>query len=259
MTSADWPADQELVILPLCVLLLSVCVCLSLRSLNFNNTPVKKKQGTWCSGCTTHTSSILPLYTSFFPRTDPPDDSPSCSVEPALNHTSLRLLCSWPGGFPSPSLWWTGDLIPPRRDDPETNLQTNAAILLSGEDLTSNNSLFTCVGLHRALKEATTCHIHTCEKEGKKAYLHVFFYSSTPSCYLLSRSRCPPCRASVFCLCDKQPTVPDAVLLLGWRGSKSFGMVGGPGRSEQRWGGKLQHPDSTLRHCPQWTALHLPC
>lgn len=63
----------------------------------------------------------------------------------------------------------------------------------------------------------------------------------------------------MFCLCDKQPTVPDALLFLGWRGPKSFGMVGRSRRSEQRWRGKLQHPDSTLRHCPQRTALHLPC
>ncbi|MEQ2253023.1 hypothetical protein ILYODFUR_027787, partial [Ilyodon furcidens] len=40
-----------------------------------------------------------------------PDGSPSCSVEPALNHTALKLLCTWPGGFPSPSLDWTGDLV----------------------------------------------------------------------------------------------------------------------------------------------------
>lgn len=139
-------------------------MCVSLRSLNFSNTPVQKKQGMGRSGCSLHTSSILPLYTYFPPPTDPPDDSPSCSVEPALNHTSLRLLCSWPGGFPSPSLRWTGDLIRPGRDDPETNLQTNAAILLPREGLTSNNSLFTCVGSHRALKQATTCRIHTCEK-----------------------------------------------------------------------------------------------
>ncbi|KAM9349045.1 V-set and immunoglobulin domain-containing protein 10-like 2 [Symphorus nematophorus] len=95
----------------------------------------------------------------------PPDGSPSCSVEPALNHTSLRLLCSWPGGFPSPSLQWTGDLKQVARGEADTGQQTNplttTAILLSTEDLNSNNSSFTCRGSHLALKERTTCSTRT--------------------------------------------------------------------------------------------------
>uniref|UniRef100_A0A7N9AMG5 Ig-like domain-containing protein n=1 Tax=Mastacembelus armatus TaxID=205130 RepID=A0A7N9AMG5_9TELE len=79
--------------------------------------------------------------------TDPPDGSPSCSVEPALNHTSLRLRCSWPGGFPSPSLYWTGDIKRVGQDQADTGEQTNPLsntdILLPPEGLTSNNSLDT--------------------------------------------------------------------------------------------------------------------
>ncbi|XP_051256243.1 V-set and immunoglobulin domain-containing protein 10-like 2 [Dicentrarchus labrax] len=95
----------------------------------------------------------------------PPDGSPTCSVEPALNHTSLRLLCSWPGGFPSPSLYWTGDLRQEGRDGADTGEQTNpltnTAILLSTEGLTSNNTLFTCMGTHLALKQSTQCSTRT--------------------------------------------------------------------------------------------------
>nr|XP_046267443.1 V-set and immunoglobulin domain-containing protein 10-like 2 [Scatophagus argus] len=95
----------------------------------------------------------------------PPDGSPSCSMEPALNHTSLRLLCSWPGGFPSPSLQWTGDLQQVGYDEDDTGQQTNpstnTAILLSTEGLTSNNSLFTCTGSHLALKQPTACSART--------------------------------------------------------------------------------------------------
>ncbi|XP_069577958.1 V-set and immunoglobulin domain-containing protein 10-like 2 [Brachyistius frenatus] len=90
----------------------------------------------------------------------PPDGSPSCSVEPALNHTSMRLLCSWPGGFPSPSLLWTGDLMHAGQDQGDPGLQTNPLtrndILLPSGGLTSNNSLFTCRGSHPALKQLTT-------------------------------------------------------------------------------------------------------
>ncbi|XP_044226798.1 V-set and immunoglobulin domain-containing protein 10-like 2 isoform X1 [Thunnus albacares] len=95
----------------------------------------------------------------------PPDGSPSCSVEPALNHTSLRLHCSWSGGFPSASLHWTRDLKRVRQNDTNTGQQanplTNTAILLPSEGLTSNNSLFTCMGSHPALKQSTECSTHT--------------------------------------------------------------------------------------------------
>ncbi|XP_068572706.1 V-set and immunoglobulin domain-containing protein 10-like 2 [Cebidichthys violaceus] len=91
----------------------------------------------------------------------PPDGSPSCSVEPALNHTSLRLLCSWPGGLPSPSLHWTGPLTQGADTVQQTNLLTNTAILLPPEDLTSNSSLFTCMGSHLALKQSTECSTRT--------------------------------------------------------------------------------------------------
>ncbi|XP_042355238.1 V-set and immunoglobulin domain-containing protein 10-like 2 [Plectropomus leopardus] len=91
----------------------------------------------------------------------PPDGSPSCSVEPALNHTSLRLLCSWPGGFPSPSLHWTGHLRQVGQAEADTGLQTNpvtnTALLLSSESLTANDTLFTCMGSHLALQQSAEC------------------------------------------------------------------------------------------------------
>ncbi|XP_033491763.2 V-set and immunoglobulin domain-containing protein 10-like 2 [Epinephelus lanceolatus] len=95
----------------------------------------------------------------------PPDGSPSCSVEPVLNHTSLRLLCSWPGGFPSPSLHWTGHLKRAGQDEADTGQQTNpltnTAILLPSEGLTSNDTLFTCMGSHLALQQSAKCSTRT--------------------------------------------------------------------------------------------------
>lgn len=121
------------------------------------------------TSCNPHCLDMLYLI-----PTDPPDGSPSCSVEPALNHTSLRLFCSWPGGLPSPSLQWTRDLKKVelhKADKGQTNPLTNTAILLSTEGLTSNNSLFTCMGSHLALKQSTACRTRTCEKD-KKTVLH---------------------------------------------------------------------------------------
>ncbi|XP_076025252.1 V-set and immunoglobulin domain-containing protein 10-like 2 [Genypterus blacodes] len=88
----------------------------------------------------------------------PPDGSPSCSVEPAQNHSSLRLLCSWPGGFPSPSLSWTGQDVDTLGQ--ETDELTNSAILLQSPK-TSDNMEFMCTGSHIALKQPTHCSTRT--------------------------------------------------------------------------------------------------
>ncbi|XP_022072060.2 V-set and immunoglobulin domain-containing protein 10-like 2 [Acanthochromis polyacanthus] len=86
----------------------------------------------------------------------PPDGSPSCSAEPALNHTSLRLLCSWSGGFPSPSVRWTGDLIDVGQEQANTRQQlTSTVILLPSGGRTSSS--FTCTGSHIALKQTAEC------------------------------------------------------------------------------------------------------
>ncbi|PWA22974.1 hypothetical protein CCH79_00001882 [Gambusia affinis] len=93
----------------------------------------------------------------------PPDGSPSCSVEAALNHTALKLLCVWAGGFPSPSLDWAGDLVQAGKTqvnaEQQTNLQSGTAVILPSESMTPN-SLFRCVGSHPALKQTTECSTH---------------------------------------------------------------------------------------------------
>lgn len=111
------------------------------------------------------------LFKLYLIPTDPPDGSPSCSLESALNYTSLRLFCSWPGGFPSPSLQWTGDLKNAEQDQSDTgqktNPLTNTAILLPSEGLPSNSS-FTCMGSHLALKQSTACSKRACEKQKRE-------------------------------------------------------------------------------------------
>uniref|UniRef100_A0A3B3CII5 V-set and immunoglobulin domain containing 10 n=1 Tax=Oryzias melastigma TaxID=30732 RepID=A0A3B3CII5_ORYME len=92
---------------------------------------------------------------TFYIVADPPDGSPVCSVEPALNYTFLKLICSWPGGFPSPDLQWKGGLLD------QLNSQESSAILLPSGGLIPNNSLFTCVGSHPALKQQTECSTRT--------------------------------------------------------------------------------------------------
>ncbi|XP_020564510.1 V-set and immunoglobulin domain-containing protein 10-like 2 [Oryzias latipes] len=97
----------------------------------------------------------MPLRCYFVIFADPPDGSPICSVEPALNYTSLKLICSWPGGFPLPALQWKGDLVD------QLNSQDSSTILLPPGGLIPNNSLFSCVGSHPALKQQTECSTRT--------------------------------------------------------------------------------------------------
>lgn len=189
----------------------------------------------------------------FLPPTDPPDDSPSCSVEPALNHTSLRLRCSWPGGFPSPSLWWTGDLALPGRED----LQSSAATLLLGEGLTSNNSLFKCVGSHQALKEATACSVRTCEKE-KNFFKNLLFNSSKLS-YV---TRClapdvPP--AEPVCFAYVTNNQQYLMLSCSWDGGAPKALVWWEGPGGQSKGGEENSNILILRYGTAHSGLPYTC
>uniref|UniRef100_A0A8C6S624 Ig-like domain-containing protein n=1 Tax=Neogobius melanostomus TaxID=47308 RepID=A0A8C6S624_9GOBI len=85
----------------------------------------------------------------------PPDGLPSCSVESTFEHTYLRLFCTWPGGFPTPTLFWSGDLV----DQEAVNPKTNTAILQYSQGTASNNSQFRCQGSHIALNQPTGCQV----------------------------------------------------------------------------------------------------
>uniref|UniRef100_A0A8C7I692 Ig-like domain-containing protein n=1 Tax=Oncorhynchus kisutch TaxID=8019 RepID=A0A8C7I692_ONCKI len=103
-------------------------------------------QNTYLNTRTRKTISLTVFY--------PPDGSPSCSVLPAMNYSSLNLTCSWPGGLPSPSLRWTTNLLSLAQGGAWP--ANNVSVLQSGSQ-TSNNSLFTCLGIHPALNTSTQC------------------------------------------------------------------------------------------------------
>ncbi|CAL8364677.1 unnamed protein product [Lota lota] len=95
----------------------------------------------------------------------PPDGSPSCSVEPVLNHSSLSLQCSWPGGLPAPSLHWTQELLGLGQEvagpGQEIDQLSNNITLLPEVARASNNTLFTCQGSHRASNHTAYCSMRT--------------------------------------------------------------------------------------------------
>ncbi|XP_055791185.1 V-set and immunoglobulin domain-containing protein 10-like 2 [Salvelinus fontinalis] len=96
----------------------------------------------------------------------PPDGSPSCSVQPAMNYSSLNLTCSWLGGLPPPSLRWTTNPLSLAQGGAWLGGEgawpaNNVSVLQSGSQ-TSNNSLFTCLGIHPALNTPTQCTARAC-------------------------------------------------------------------------------------------------
>ncbi|XP_072302247.1 V-set and immunoglobulin domain-containing protein 10-like 2 [Eucyclogobius newberryi] len=93
----------------------------------------------------------------------PPDGQPTCSVGGTLEHTSLRLLCIWPGGFPSPKLIWSGDVM----NQDGVNPNTNTATLLYSQGTASNNSLFKCQGSHVALEQPRGCTVQPYSPPGE--------------------------------------------------------------------------------------------
>uniref|UniRef100_A0A6Q2YK19 Ig-like domain-containing protein n=1 Tax=Esox lucius TaxID=8010 RepID=A0A6Q2YK19_ESOLU len=110
-------------------------------------------QNTYLNTRSMKTISLIVYY--------PPEGSPSCSVLPAMNSSSLNLTCSWTGGLPSPSLHWTRDLLTLTEEwlkprDEGAWPAEYVSVLQSGSQ-TSNNTLFTCLGTHPALNTSTQC------------------------------------------------------------------------------------------------------
>lgn len=177
-----------------------------------------------------------PCLVTLYPiPTDPPDGSPSCSVEPALNHTSLKLLCSWTGGFPSPSLHWTGDLKTLGHTEADTGTQTNqltnTTVLLSTEGMASNDSSFSCMGSHLALTQSRVCSTRTCK--GKQTVFLTALQTSQVSLkpLLFQHPAEPVCLAYVtnnkqylMLSCSWDGGSPNA--LVWWEGPGDQGKVG---------------------------------
>ena len=193
----------------------------------------------------------LPCYALYLIPADPPDGSPSCSVEPALNHTSLRLLCSWPGGFPSPSLHWTGQLKQLGQNEVDTEQQTNpltnTAILLPPEGLASNNSLFTCMGSHLALTQPTECSTRTCKKNKDKC-VHC-----SPNLSHLTLHSPPPPQPDIpttepVCFAYVTNSKQYLMLSCSWDGAAPKALVWWEGPGEQGKGGQENSNILILRY-----------
>ncbi|KAJ8342435.1 hypothetical protein SKAU_G00323630 [Synaphobranchus kaupii] len=89
----------------------------------------------------------------------PPEGNPTCAILPGNNYTDLALWCSWMGGYPEPSLAWTGaDALADVYG--QEHSQGNATLMQPGS-ITADRSTFTCQGSHVALNTTTGCNVTT--------------------------------------------------------------------------------------------------
>ncbi|XP_061105436.1 V-set and immunoglobulin domain-containing protein 10-like 2 [Conger conger] len=85
----------------------------------------------------------------------PPEGSPTCTILPGNNYTDLALWCTWMGGYPQPSLAWTGGDAWEDSYGREQSLG-NATLMQPGAR-TADRSTFTCQGSHVALNTTASC------------------------------------------------------------------------------------------------------
>ncbi|NXM03682.1 VSI10 protein, partial [Tyrannus savana] len=94
-----------------------------------------------------------------FLLTDPPQSTPKCWAETSSSGLMLQLFCSWPGGYPHPTLHWreeghdleNSSWVISSTSSSDTHVET-----LNSSHL-SHRKVFTCVGSHVVKQEQPSC------------------------------------------------------------------------------------------------------
>ncbi|NXR12355.1 VSI10 protein, partial [Semnornis frantzii] len=94
-----------------------------------------------------------------FLLTDPPESGPKCWAETASSGLMLQLFCSWPGGYPHPTLHWreeghdleNSSWVISSSSSSDTHVET-----LNSSHL-SHRKVFKCVGSHVVRQEEPSC------------------------------------------------------------------------------------------------------
>ncbi|NXD62851.1 VSI10 protein, partial [Eolophus roseicapillus] len=90
---------------------------------------------------------------------DPPQSTPKCWAETSSSGLMLQLVCSWPGGYPHPTLHWkeegqdleNSSWVLSSTSSSDTHVET-----LNSSHL-SHRKVFKCVGSHVVRQEEPTC------------------------------------------------------------------------------------------------------
>ncbi|NXI79838.1 VSI10 protein, partial [Rhipidura dahli] len=110
-----------------------------------------------CSQVVTHPGSVSDHVLSLL--LDPPQATPKCWAETSSSGLMLQLFCSWPGGYPHPTLHWreegqdleNSSWIISSTSSSDTHVET-----LNSSHL-SHQKVFKCVGSHVVKQEQPSC------------------------------------------------------------------------------------------------------
>ncbi|NXK97789.1 VSI10 protein, partial [Formicarius rufipectus] len=94
-----------------------------------------------------------------FLLTDPPQSTPKCWAETSSSGLMLQLFCSWPGGYPNPTLHWREeghDLENSSWVISSTSFSDTHVETLNSSHL-SHRKVFKCVGSHVVTQEQPAC------------------------------------------------------------------------------------------------------
>ncbi|NXF05656.1 VSI10 protein, partial [Smithornis capensis] len=108
-----------------------------------------------CKHCTSESVSDHMLFL----LTDPPESTPKCWAETSSSGQMLQLFCSWPGGYPHPTLHWreeghdleNSSWVISSTSSSDTHVET-----LNSSHL-SHRKVFKCVGSHVVKQEQPAC------------------------------------------------------------------------------------------------------
>ncbi|NXO69668.1 VSI10 protein, partial [Phainopepla nitens] len=110
-----------------------------------------------CSQVITHPASVSDCVLSLL--IDPPQAAPKCWAETSSSGLMLQLFCSWPGGYPHPTLHWreegqdleNSSWVISSTSSSDTHVET-----LNSSHL-SHRKVFKCVGSHVVKEEQPAC------------------------------------------------------------------------------------------------------
>ncbi|NWZ11493.1 VSI10 protein, partial [Agelaius phoeniceus] len=110
-----------------------------------------------CSQVMTHPATVSDHMLSLL--IDPPQAAPKCWAESSSSGLMLQLFCSWPGGYPHPTLHWreegqdleNSSWVISSTSSSDTHVET-----LNSSHL-AHRKVFTCVGSHVVKQEQPAC------------------------------------------------------------------------------------------------------
>ncbi|NXK39936.1 VSI10 protein, partial [Piprites chloris] len=115
----------------------------------------------WSLSSVTQSCARLGLVSDhvLFLLTDPPQSTPKCWAETSSSGLMLQLFCSWPGGYPHPTLHWreeghdleNSSWVISSTSSSDTHVET-----LNSSHL-SHRKVFKCVGSHVVRQEQPSC------------------------------------------------------------------------------------------------------